>query len=89
MPDATIINLVDYNLIQQVSSRFKKNHKNSNRHIDELPASNNVINFSMKNIFDKDKFLSEVNKLAYLISGDSAVHPDIYKYYDKYKAVHL
>jgi hypothetical protein len=43
----------------------------------------------MKNIFNKNKFLSEVNDLARLISGDNSVHPGIYEYYDKYKEVHL
>ena len=89
MPNATIVNLTDYDLIQQLSSRFKKTHSNSNRHIGKLQSSNNVINFSMKNIFNKDKFLSEIDDLAYLISGDKSVHPGIYDYYDKYKAVHL
>ena len=89
MPNATIINLIDYDLIQQVSSKFKKIHQNSNRDISKLQSDNNVINFSMKNIFNKDKFLSEVNDLAYSISGNNSVHPGIYDYYDKYKEVHL
>ena len=89
LPNATIINLTDYDLIQQVSARFKKIHTYSNRHLNDLGSSDRVINFSMKNIFNKNKFLSEVNDLARLISGDDTVHPGIYEYYDKYKEVHL
>lgn len=89
LPNATIIDLTDYELIQNISSKFKMHHTTSERHTTKLIPSDNVINFSMQNIFNKDKFLLEVEELAFKISGNKSVHPGIYDYYDKYKAVHL
>jgi hypothetical protein len=89
LPNAIIVNLIDYELIQQVSSKFKIHHSNSQRHTTKLALADNVINFSMRHIFNKSKFLSEVEELAFRISGDKSVHPGIEEYYDKYKAVHL
>lgn len=87
-PNATIINLTDYKHIQFLSSRFKFNHKQSVKHLPLLESDRNVINFSMKNIFNKNKFFDDVSKLAFAISGNSNVDSKIEEYYDAYINIH-
>jgi hypothetical protein len=87
-PNAKIINLIDYNLLQRISMRFKLHHTNSFR--DTTPISGpNVINFSMQNVFSKSRFIDDVSALAFTLSGNSNYDPRMEEYYDKYKAVHL
>ena len=87
-PNAKIINLTEYTLLQRMSMRFKLHHVDSVRDTEPISGPN-VINFSMQNVFSKSKFIDDVSALAFTLSGNNKYDPRMEEYYDKYRAVHL
>ena len=87
-PNAKIVNLTNYTMVQRLSMRFKSHHPNSHRDLTKISGPN-VINFSMQNVFSKSKFIDDVSALAFTLSGNSKYDPRMEEYYDKYRAVHL
>jgi len=88
VPNAKIVNLTDYKLIQTFSSKFKEHHINSGSDLNNFEGPN-VINFSMKIILQKSKFLDSLSKLAFELSGDNTYDPRLEEYYTKYRDIHL
>lgn len=88
IPNGKILNLTDYTLLQALSSRFKIDHKQSDRHLPLLESQEDVINFSMKNVFNKNKFFDDVSNLALTISGNDKFDSKMEEYYDAYINIH-
>jgi len=86
LPNCTIINLTDYESVQ-VASEFK-GHTGSNRNIGQI-ESPNVINFSMRNVFDAEKFINDLSELSLNISGNAVFDQRIHEYYQRYLEIHM
>lgn len=89
LPNATIINLIEfYDLFMK--SNFKSEYDinmNDYNPLSEI-SGDNVIQFKMNNIFNKNLFLSEVSALMETIIGPCKYHPLLEEYYDAYINVH-
>lgn len=87
MPNCKIVNLIEADQLQEISSKFKPHHWKSSRKLPDINGED-VINFSMKNVFDKQNFFNDVAELAYKISGNNNFDPRIEEYYDRYYEIH-
>jgi hypothetical protein len=85
LPNCTIINLVDYQTLQ-VASEFK-GHGESTKHLGKIEGPN-VINFSMRNVFDSEKFINDLSELSLKISGNDVFDQRIHEYYRRYLRLH-
>jgi len=87
MPNCKIVTVIEADELQTVSMKFKKHHEHSTRRLDIIDEKN-CYTFSMKNIFNKKLFFSDLSDFAFKLSGNCEYDSRIHEYYDKYIEIH-